>query len=160
MAKQARENQEQIMRNKEGERNLYKKQLELFRQLAEEDIEEAINICGLWELHSLSPEEKMNFLEKLGFKPQQAQEFYNLGLRAALKGEYKEAEKFFKLAVEENPEFYEAIYNLALTYEHLKNMKKSLELWQLCVSKINSNHPDYFSIKSHIRSLKRREEEK
>lgn len=142
----------------EKELNLYEKQLEQFRKLVRENAEEALNIFGLWYIHSLTPEEKMELYERLGFEPRQAQEFYNLGLRSALQGDYKQAESYFKKSLEENPEFNEAIYNLALTYEHLGNIKKSIELWQLYQERIGTQHPEYSTIRSHIRTLKKKAE--
>ena len=136
--------------------NLYEKQLEQFRKLVAENLEEALDIYGIWQVHSLTPEEKMELFERLGFSPRQAQEFYNLGLRSARQGDYKQAEAYFKKSLEENPDFNEAIYNLALTYEHLGNIKKSIDLWQLYQERIGSRHPDYSTVRSHIRTLKKK----
>ena len=57
---------------------------------------------------------------------------------------------------EEDPDFDEAIYNLALTYEHLGNIEKSIDLWQMYQEKIGSKHDDYPSVRSHIRTLKKK----
>lgn len=146
-----------IVKNEATESSLYERQMALFRQLLAEDWETAIQICGMWHIHGLTPEEKMQLFEKFGFTPCQAQEFYDLGVRAALNNNFKDAEKYFKLALENNPQFTEAIYNLALTYEHLGNLKKSLELWELYLDKVGPNHPDHPVVKSHIRTLKKKE---
>ena len=99
---------------------------------------------------------RMELFEKFGYSPQQAQEFYNMGVEAALKNDFKNAEKHFKTALEENPEFDEALYNLALTYENIGNIDKSIELWQSYQERIGSRHEDYSSVRSHIRTLKKK----
>jgi len=142
----------------EGAVDLYERQLNLFRHLIEEDWENAIDICGLWQLHSLSPDEKMRLFEKFQYEACQDVDFYNLGLRSVYEEDYKQAERHFKRSLEENPDFNEAIYNLALTYEHLGNFEKAIDLWQLYQERIGSRHSDYSSVRSHIRTLKKKVE--
>ncbi len=138
----------------ELEEDLYDHQYNRFMRLLEGDWEKAISICGMFHVHSLTPEEKMEMFEKFGYEAREPQEFYNRGVQAALEEDYETAEKYFKQSIEEDPEFNEAIYNLALTYERVSNFKKSLELWQLYQERIGSKHPDYSSVRSHIRTLK------
>ena len=157
---QSRESEQSVEQESPAaaELHLYDKQLKSYRTILEQDWEEAVSIYGLWQVHSLSPDEKMKFFEKCGMKPIQAQEMYNLGVRAVLAGNYKKAENHFKQSIEENPDFNDAIYNLALTYEHLGNFSKALDLWQLYQERIGSRHPDYVSVRSHIRTLKKKAE--
>ena len=142
----------------ETEHDLYSRQLGVFRRLAKEDWERASEVMGLWHLHSLEPEEKMKLFGKFGFTPKQAQEYYNMGVEAANKGDFKSAEKNFKAALEDNSEFDEALYNLALTYEHIGNIDKALDLWHSYQERIGSRHSDYSAIRSHIRTLKKKSE--
>jgi tetratricopeptide (TPR) repeat protein len=148
----------EVQEENEQDLDLYDRQLRFCKRMLAEQWEEAVDICGLWQIHSLAPEDKMKLFEQFGYKPVQAQELYNLGVRAVNEGDYKTAEKYFKQSIEENPEFNEAIYNLALTYEHVGNFKKSLDLWQLYQERIGSRHPDYSSVRSHIRSIKKKAE--
>jgi tetratricopeptide (TPR) repeat protein len=138
--------------------DLYGRQVGKFERLCKEDWEKALSIGGFWHVHAMKPEDKMELYAKFGYKPIEPREFYNLGVAAALEGDYKKAEKHFKRALEENPDFNEAVYNLALTYEELGNISKSVELWQLYQERIGSRHEDYSSVRSHIRTLKKKVE--
>jgi tetratricopeptide (TPR) repeat protein len=67
---------------------------------------------------------------------------YNAGLDLAARGSYLDAINRFKEAVELDPSFVEAIYNLGVTYQKLDAHDKAVEQFELAVD-IRSGDPDY-----------------
>ncbi len=55
---------------------------------------------------------------------------YNKGVNAYRSGKYAKAAENFKIAIEKKKDFYEAWYNLALTYERLKKTDKAEQCYQ------------------------------
>lgn len=64
--------------------------------------------------------------------------YYNEGLDLYSRGEYSKAIQSFKTAIEKDPDFVDAYYNLGALYEYLKSYNSAIA----CFSKINQLDPN------------------
>ena len=63
-----------------------------------------------------------------------------------LKSEYKEAIEFLKKAIELNPEFSEAYYNLGISYERLGKHKDAIEMLKKTIELSPDNPNAYYAL--------------
>ncbi len=70
----------------------------------------------------------------------------NKATQLMLKGDYKEAIVFLKKAIELNPEFSEAYYNLGVSYERLGNHKDAIEMLKKTIDLSPGNPNAYYAL--------------
>ena len=63
-----------------------------------------------------------------------------------LKGDYKEAIEFLEKAIELNPEFSEAYYNLGISYERLGKHKDAIEMLKKTIELSPDNPNAYYAL--------------
>jgi tetratricopeptide (TPR) repeat protein len=68
---------------------------------------------------------------------------YNAGLDLVSRGSYLDAVNRFREAIELDPRFTEAIYNLGVTYQKLNAHDKAIDQFQLAAG-LNPRDPDYY----------------
>ncbi len=104
-----------------------------YRMDLEQDLDGAQGRHGFTLFHSLAPEEKVALIERLGFKPQDGIDHYNLGCVAAGQENFKAAVSHFEKAVDGDPQWIEALHNLALALERAGRKTKAREAWGRCL---------------------------
>jgi len=134
----------------------YEKERERFRQTAKEDLDLACAVYGLTLAHSLSFEDNTELIERFGFEPKNAVEYYNRGVVAAQKEDFPLAIDQFRRAVEADSTLLEAVHNLAVCYERTKQMPQALSTWQTYLDSIKNldNEDEIKSVKERIAELK------
>ncbi|NUP89025.1 MAG: hypothetical protein HUU25_04290 [Candidatus Sumerlaeia bacterium] len=116
-----------------------------------ENLESAQQRHGFTLFHSLSPEEKVAHLKRLGFAPQDGIDHYNLGCVAALQENFEEAAAEFGKAVKEN-EFFEAVHNHALALERAGKSAEAKTKWKRALDLAHSDD-ERERIREHLASL-------
>ncbi len=118
--------------NKEIQRGMsfFLQELREYLDLLKKDPEKAYQIYGFTMINSINPVDRAFYKIKYDFEPQDSIDYYNRGVHQLTNNRYKEALKYFEKAVDKNPRFPEALYNLAWTYEKTGELKKSLKYWE------------------------------
>lgn len=114
-----------------------------FQKLLKNDPEYAYRRCGLALLYSLPGEAVMQELAKFGWKARDAQDLFNLGALRSQDGDHKEALKYYEKAVELDPDHYDSLFNLALTYQQLEDARKARSTMQKCIKILEEKHEIY-----------------
>ena len=81
-------------------------------------------------------------MEELG-RRKKARIPYNAGLDLVSRGSYLDAVNRFKEAIELDPQFTEAIYNLGVTYQKLNAHDRAIDQFELAAG-MNPGDPDYY----------------
>lgn len=133
MTKTAAGNSEHILANTRElgnhEPDLYETQLESFRNLLKTKPEEALELYGFTFYFSLSQTERLRINKLLGLKPTSAVELYNHACAAIEDTNWKEGAELLTRALELDPKFSDAAYNLALCYERLGQKTEAKKAW-------------------------------
>jgi tetratricopeptide (TPR) repeat protein len=109
---------------------LLDKSMAKYRHNLSESTESAQDRYGFTLFHSLRPEEKVQHIEKLGFEARDAIDHYNLGSAAALQENFEVAVKQLQRAVELDPQFADAVHNLALALERAGRVDDAKGQWR------------------------------
>ncbi|MBN1899912.1 hypothetical protein JW926_01140 [Candidatus Sumerlaeota bacterium] len=137
-----------------AQKNLYEKELEKYRVFLQYGFDVAYKYYGFSLFHSLTAEEKVETMQKLGFEPRNPEDFYNLGCLAAQKDDYVNASKFFQKTIEMAPDFEEAYYNLAISQENLGEEKEAIENWETYSEFLEEDSSEALLISQRIEELK------
>jgi tetratricopeptide (TPR) repeat protein len=123
--------------------------LSKYRHEIAESFESAQHRYGFTLFHSLSPEEKVTQLKRLGFGAQDGIDHYNLGCAEALQGNFEAAVKQFQAVVSEAPDWFEAAHNLALATERAGRADKAKALWKRALD-LAGTPEDREAIEAHL----------
>lgn len=141
MTKTVAGNSEHIMANTRElgnhEPDLYETQLESFRNLLKTKPEEALELYGFTFYFSLSQTERLRINKLLGLEPSSAIEFYNHACTAIEDSNWQEASELLSRALELDPKFADAAYNLALCYERLGQKTEAKKAWDTFLALCN-----------------------
>ncbi len=113
----------------EDDRNFFEKEIGIYRGFLARSWDSAYKRYGLTLFHSLSAEEKVKFMQELGFEPIDARDFYNKAVLSIQNNDLKKAEQFLQKALEIDPEHPESIFNMALLLEKTDRKVQALEYW-------------------------------
>ena len=136
-------------------RNLYDEEMQRYRSFLDRGFDKAYNHYGFTLFHSLSPEEKVNLFQELGFDPINPEDFYNIGCVAAQEEDYKKARKFFEKTIEAAADFEEAYHNLAIVLEKLGEMEKAREYWEIYNEFLDEDSSESLYVSQHLDELKK-----
>ncbi len=139
----------------------YEKEREKFRTTAKEDLDLACKTYGFTLAHSLAIDEGTELLEKFGFEPKNATEYYNRGVVAAQKENYTRAIDQFRRAAEADSNLLDAIHNLAVCYERAKQIPQAVSTWQTYLDSLKDKGADEEAkqIKERITALKAKQKQ-
>lgn len=134
----------------------FERERDRFRQATKDNLELALDVNGLTLLHSLPIDEGTELLEKFGFEPKDAVEYYNRGVVAAQKDNLPKAIEWFRKAAATESTLLDAIYNLAACYERSKQTPQALSTWQTYLDSIKDKGDEELikTIKERIAGLK------
>jgi len=135
-------------------KTLYEREMERYRVFLQHGFDVAYKYYGFSLFHSLSNEEKVDILKKLGFEPKNPEDFYNLGCMAAKKDDYRAARNFFEKTIELAADFEEAYYNLALTLENLGEENEAITNWEIYNEFLDEDSSEALLVSQHIEELK------
>ena len=135
-------------------KNLYEKEIERYRVFLQHGFDVAYKYYGFTLFHSLSNEEKVDIMQKLGFEPKNPEDFYNLGCLAAQNNDFNQARKYFEKTIELAADFEEAYFNLAMTHESLGNEKAAIENWEIYSEFLDEDSSEAIHISQHIDEIK------
>jgi tetratricopeptide (TPR) repeat protein len=107
--------------------HLLDRQIDEFRQMLKEDSSRAYNRFGVTLLHSLDEETYYDEMERFGWEPKTAMDFYNQGVVATREGDHKKALEHYEKAVELKETVDCAWYNLAYTCGELGKKDRQKE---------------------------------
>lgn len=136
------------------QKNLYEKEMEKYRIFLQYGFDVAYKYYGFSLFHSLTPEEKVDIMQKLGFEPRNPEDYYNLGCLAAQKGDFLNASKYFQKTIEIAADFEEAYYNLAITQENLGEEQDAIQNWEMYSEFLDEDSSEALLISQHIADLK------
>lgn len=128
-------------------------ELSRYRKSLEEDLEGAQRRYGFTLFHSLSPVEKVIHLKRLGCEARDGIDHYNLGTALALQENFAEAIVHLEKALAENPNWPEALHNLALALERAGKRDKARAEWERLL-KLDLPPEDREAVEAHLKTLK------
>ncbi|MGC8841529.1 MAG: tetratricopeptide repeat protein [Candidatus Sumerlaeaceae bacterium] len=114
----------------EKQDDLYDEHLRQFRSLLRENTDEALEVYGFAFYFSLPDSERMRVKKQLGFSEATAVDLYNFAAIAIEDGSWQEAIEHLQKALEIDPKFQDAAYNLALCYERLGQKADAHKAWE------------------------------
>jgi tetratricopeptide (TPR) repeat protein len=135
---------------------LYERTVEYHRLLLESSPQDALRIFGLTLLYSLSPEEMLGVTESVGLESKGAEEHYNLGVRAARQQDFVRAAECFEGALALNPSLWDALYNLAVSYEEQGKTARAVTCWQAYVDSGVVHGEERKRIRKHCQELEQK----
>jgi len=138
---------------------LYLKNRTDFQAILKESPTRAFRVFGLTMLYSLSATEVAREKYRMGISPRTPYDLYNLGVLSNQEGRHEEAIKLYEMARNNGGDFSELYYNIALSYEALKQKNKAVEAYTLYVDSFRKNdseetRTEIRRIKNHIKELK------
>lgn len=136
------------------QKNLHERELERYRVFLQYGFDVAYKYYGFSLFHSLFPEEKVEIMQKLGFKPKNPEDYYNLGCLAAQKEDYVSACKFFEKTIDMAADFEEAYFNLAITQENLGEEEDAIQNWEIYSEFLDEDSSEALLISQRIEELK------
>lgn len=136
----------------EGEIHLTDRVLDYYGKAVERDSKWAYEHIGYALFHSLNDEQAMAELLKLGFKPKDALDHYNMGCKYAAEGKYAEAAKSFAQSVKLNPELKDAQFNHALALEMAGDLNGAKKGWK-DIAELYGEEKEAEEIKQHLKEL-------
>jgi len=135
-------------------KNLYEREMERYRVFLEHGFDVAYKYYGFTLFHSLSNEEKVEILKKLGFEPKNPEDFYNLGCMSAKKEDYTAARNYFERTIELAADFEQAYYNLALTLERMGEEEAAIKNWEIYSEFLDEDSTEALLISQHLEELR------
>jgi tetratricopeptide (TPR) repeat protein len=134
----------------------FEKEREKFRTSSKEDLDLAYKTFGFTLVHSLSIDEGTDLLERCGFEPKNAVEYYNRGVVAVQRENYPRAIDQFRRAAEADSSLLDAIYNLAVCYERTKQVPQAISTWQTYLESVKDKgtEEEVKQVKERIAALK------
>ena len=130
---------------------LLNRSMEKYRQELGENLEEAQRRYGFTLFHSLKSQEKIDHLRRLGFGPHDGIDHYNLGCVDASQANFEQAAAHFEKAVAEQPDWFEALHNLALALERAGQADKARRQWRRCLEVAPESERE--AIETHLSGL-------
>jgi tetratricopeptide (TPR) repeat protein len=118
-----------VARPLEG-RSIYERHVEQLRNALAENPDTAYERHGFVFFHSMTPEERMAEYERLKLLRGDHQDLYNQATLAAIAGDLKTAKAKLEKALEMQPDFFDAAYQLAAVHERLGDLTKARQLAQ------------------------------
>ncbi|KPL09845.1 hypothetical protein AMJ85_05950 [candidate division BRC1 bacterium SM23_51] len=110
--------------------DLYTRHVEGFVKAAEDNLDQALERYGFTVWHSLPPKEAAILKERLGVSPLEAPDLYNRGTGYALEGKWAEAKADLRAAMEKDPDYAPAAFNLALCLEKTERFDQAREAYE------------------------------
>lgn len=117
-----------------------------------QDNKETFRRLGFALFHSLSDERALAELQKLGHKPKDALDFYNVGCQQAMSEKFGDAAKSFAQALKIQPEFPEAVYNHALSLEKSGDTNGARKAWKEYLDSC-SDEAEAEQVREHLKEL-------
>jgi tetratricopeptide (TPR) repeat protein len=134
------------------EPTLTEKLVNEFDQGIHKEGEKAYRRWGFALFHSLAPERRVEESMRLGFKPTDPLDHYNLGCHYAQQLQFDKAVEEFSQALKAKPGFLEAQYNLALSQEMSGDLVAARKTWNAYLEKCE-NAEEAAEIKDHLTEL-------
>ncbi len=140
---------------RQSQKSLFESEMDRYRAYLERDFETASRYYGFTLFHSLTPEERVTLFREMGFEPQTAEDFYNLGCMAAKEENLAAAKGFFEKTIEIAADFEVAYYNLALTLEKMGDEPSAIEMWEAYVEFLDDDASEALMIAQHVDEMKK-----
>ncbi|AXA35499.1 MAG: tetratricopeptide repeat protein [Candidatus Hydrogenedentota bacterium] len=146
------------------EQDLYDAELERYRQVVRENLDEAMRRYGFTLYHSLVHWDNENRLdledallqleiaEKIGMKPRDAVDYFNFAWTAIHKEDWAKAIRLLKSAVTDDPSFADAWYNLALCLERAGKVDDAKQAWEKFLATAESEDAKK-QVEAHLATL-------
>jgi len=131
------------------EKSFFEREIEKYRAFLKRSWDSAYKRYGLSLFHSLSVEERVKIMEELGFEPIDAKDYYNKAVLAIQENDLKKAEKYLDLALKEDPQHPESLFNMALLFEKTDRKAQSLNYWEKYIELID-NEVEIKMIADHL----------
>lgn len=147
-----------------AEQDLYDAELERYRQVVREDLDEAMRRYGFTLYHSLvhwDNENRLNLedailqleiAERIGMKPRDAMDYFNFAWIAIHKEDWAKAIRLLEGAVNEDPSFADAWYNLALCLERAGKVDEAKQAWEKFLATAESEDAKK-QVEAHLATL-------
>ncbi len=140
--------------------DLYEFEVKRYRELLEEDKNYAFQRYGFTTFYSLPSDILFKLKTDLGWKGNEALDYYNVGTIECQEGRYKEALKHFEKAESiqcDQPELY---YNMAVLWEEKQDPQKAKEYYQKYIDMVEQwddiptkLQKELDEVREHIKSL-------
>ncbi|MDP8242796.1 MAG: hypothetical protein P9L94_01860 [Candidatus Hinthialibacter antarcticus] len=146
--------------NTEESVDLYEFEIDRFQSLLAEDSNYAYRRYGLTLFYSLPPEDTFKMKTEMGWKGEEALDYYNQGTVEALEGRYAEALKLFEKSESLKCDRAELYYNIAVIHEEEERAAQAKEYFQKYVDAVESLdfipkalQDDLDEVREHVKEL-------
>lgn len=132
--------------------DLFEIEMKRYAKALEADTDAAMRQYGFTLFHSLPPLEQVALLEKLGFEPATAHDHFARAALAISREDYRAAVTHLQKCLAADPEFADAVYNLALCHEKLGNKTQAVQQWNRFLELTESSE-DRSAVAAHLAQL-------
>lgn len=146
--------------NTEETVDLYEFEIDRFQSLLTENQEYAYRRYGLTLFYSLPPEDTFKIKSEMGWKGEEALDYYNRGTVEAMEGRYSEALKHFEKSESLKCDRAELYYNIAVIHEEEGRSSQAKEYFQKYVDAVEALdfipkalQDDLDEVREHIKEL-------
>jgi tetratricopeptide (TPR) repeat protein len=137
------------------EKEIYEREIDYYRAAIKRNKQQAMKRYGFTLYHSLSKEEKIDFLKDHKFKLDQPEDTYNEAVLAFREEDYNKAKKLFEQVIKAKEDLTYPLYNLALTYEQLGNVDKAIKTWEKYLEHPKVDDDEKAEVENHLKELKK-----
>lgn len=131
---------------------LTQKLVETFESSLDRDAKAAYRHMGFGLFHSIAPDKAQRQLIKMGFKPKDALDHYNIGCVHAMDEKWAQAIESFQAALKLDGDLRDAKFNLALAQEKAGEASASKKTWNDLLSKTEQEE-EAAEIRAHLKEL-------
>ena len=127
------------------QKNLYQQELDRYRATLKLGHDVSFERYGCTMVYSISPEEYIRYRQEMGFVPQTAVDYYNLGNVAAEEEDWKKAVKYYEQCLTLDKNFLPALFNLGVVGEQTGDLKKAKDCYCAYADQFEAleDHPDF-----------------
>jgi tetratricopeptide (TPR) repeat protein len=132
--------------------DFYEAEVARYQDVLNADLKLAFRRYGFTLYHSLPPARMIELAGQIGFQPKDAIDHYNVAGAAIEREDFATASKNLKKAVDLDPDFADAVHNLALCMEKTGHKAEAGKQWQRYLELVTSDE-DKETVQAHLAEL-------
>lgn len=133
--------------------SLYEREVSLYAKSLEEDFESGVERLGFAIFHSLPADQQWLYKEKMGQKPEAAEDFFHLGNAYAAQEDYDKAITLWTQSLKKAPGLMVAHFNMALALEKTGKSDKAKAEYGLYLEGLDPESEEARQIQEHLKEL-------
>lgn len=144
---------ETSMTDEQQAEDLYTMEVSRYEAALSEDLDRAFQTYGFTLFHSLPASKQVALADTIGIQPRDAVDQYNLAGVAIEREDYKAAVDYLTKALDEQPDFADAAYNMALCQEKLSHVADARKWWTRYLETAPEGDETREAVQAHLDEL-------